>query len=97
MAEANNSCMILLTESHLNSNIPDCILTKEGWTVIRADREKRICGGVIGIVRYEFPIGAKLSFSTSYCEVIDMYFSSINLINITIYRPQNVRKTILIL
>ena len=87
LAEANNSGMILLTESHWNKNIPDEVINRKGWTIVRSDIVKRICGGVVGIIREDFPIRAKLNLSTSYCEVMVINFSTINLINVTIYRP----------
>ena len=87
LANNHNAGIILLTESHLNSNISDDLLANSGWSVFRTDRSKRMCGGVLCLASEEFPVGSKLTFSTSYCEVIGIYFSSLNILNITIYRP----------
>ena len=40
-------------------------------------------------MRNELPIGEKFSFSTSVCEILGIYLPSINLVNVTVYRPPN--------
>ena len=35
----------------------------------------------------KIPVGSKFSHSTSYCEILGVYFSNTNLPNITVYRP----------
>ena len=87
LASDKNAGLIILTESHLHKNIHDDLISRDGWTVVRTDRVNRICGGVVCLVKDDFPIGGQLSFSTSYCEVLGIYLSSINVVNITVYRP----------
>ena len=84
-----NASIICLTETHLNEKVLDDEILKEGWNIARCDRTKRQCGGVLCFVKNELPIGEKFSYSTSVCEILGIYLPSINLVNITVYRPPN--------
>ena len=61
LADLHDSFMICLTETHLNKNILDLEIVKEGWTIFRTDRRNRLCGGTAII------LSEQLSFSTSCC------------------------------
>ena len=89
LAKQKNSFLMCLTETHLNESISNNELVNSHWDIIRADREIRQCGGTAILYRSDIIIdhGNILKVSNSYCEMICCFFPSINLANITIYRP----------
>ena len=87
LAKANNASMICLTESHLYDRINDFEISSDGWTILRSDRSNRLGGGVVNMIKSEFLINSKFSYSNSYCETLCVHIKLINLISVTIYRP----------
>ena len=90
----NNAFLLCLTETHLQKNISNSELTNNFWSIIRADRVKRMCGGAAIAYRSSLDIDDEnlITFSNDYCEMVCVYFRNINLANITIYRPPGCNK-----
>ena len=84
---AKNCFMLNFTESHLNKYISQSKSEIQGWEQLRCDRKNRLGGGVICYVRDTLPICNSLLHSNSYCEVVCFNIPSLNMLNITIYRP----------
>ena len=64
-------------------------INSDGWQLYRGDRKNRLCGGVVIYIREEFLVSNKLSYSTTYCDIVGIYIPTINLVVITFYRPPN--------
>ena len=54
MADYKNCFMLSLVETHLNSNIYNSELVKEGWSIFRADRCNRSGGGAAIYIKSDF-------------------------------------------
>ena len=87
LSRENNSIVIALTESHLNSDILDSEVNMDGWAVVRSDRVARSHGGVINYVRDDIPYSDELIFSNTVCEVLGIYLFQENIAVVTVYRP----------
>ena len=85
---AEKKCfLICITESHLNDYISLNETEINGYEQVRSDRKKRMGGGVICFVNDSIPITNSLSYSNGYCELVCLNLSSINTVNISLYRP----------
>ena len=89
LAKMKNSSLICLTETHLNNNISDFEILSEGWNIVRCDRAKRLCGGVAIYYSDIYSIIDRTSFSNSYCEMVGIYISELNLAVIIVYTTPN--------
>ena len=87
LAQLNNSVAILLTESHLYSDIEDSEIAIEGWSLFRGDRLIRKCGGSIIYVKDGLTIANETSFSNQYCEMVAVYIANRNVALVSVYRP----------
>ena len=82
-----NTYIISLTESHLKERIEDNEINIDNFQVIRSDRDKRICGGVVVYVRHDFTPTKTICKSNQFCELLCTYIPEINTAVITIYHP----------
>ena len=89
MAIDSNAFMICLTETHLKKSINNSEITNRFWSIIRADRINRICGGAAVAYRTQLDVDHNniITFSNGHCEMVCVYFNDLNLGNVTIYRP----------
>ena len=76
LACINNASLICLTESHLSEKINDIEITNNGWTVLRTDHTNRLGGGVGNLLKSDFLVSNKLSYSNSYCDILCIYIKS---------------------
>ena len=85
----NKAFMMCLTETHLKKKINDNELINPEWNIIRADRTRRMNGGVAIYYKSSLLIDHNkiLSYSNSFCEVVGLHFPDLKLVAITIYRP----------
>ena len=92
MTEELNSMMLIVTETHLNSEISDAEVNMEGFLLYRADREGRKCGGVAiylrkDIAKYTVKV---TSGSDSYVEFLMIHIKKLNLVVAAVYSPPQV-------
>jgi hypothetical protein len=86
----NNSLhtpFFVLTETHLKPYHVDAEVHIGGYTVIRADRTKRIRGGVAIYLHNSISADTVKVFSNSYCESVMVYNVDSNMVFIGVYRP----------
>ena len=86
-AELYNSIVIALSETHLFSEIEDSEVAIKGWSLFRADRSVRKCGGTIIYVRDGIPVTEESNFSNCFCEIMAVYLPSKNTAIVSLYRP----------
>ena len=85
----SSSYVITLTESHLNSDISDCEINMNGWSIHRSDRVGRKGGGVITLIHEDLIVSEDKSYSDSTSESLMLYINDLNMGLITVYRPPN--------
>ena len=81
------SIVIALTETHLSSEIEDNEISIKGWSLFRADRCLRKCGGSILYVKEGIPVTDESDFSNGYCDIIAIFLPSKNTALVSLYRP----------
>ena len=62
-ADMHKSIVIALTETHLSSEIEDNEISIKGWSLFRADRCLRKCGGSIIYIKDGIPVTEESDFS----------------------------------
>ena len=75
------------TESHLNSDILDAEVQIENYSIIRADRKNRSCGGCCIYIREDISFYEDLSWSNSVVDLCSVKLRSNDTLIINIYRP----------
>ena len=78
----------ILVETHLK-NVFDAEVEIENYTIIRADREKRKCGGVAIFHHKSFCLEDHETFSNQFCELALAYNRENDTIIAAMYRPQD--------
>ena len=78
----------ILVETHLN-NVFDAEVEIQNYTIIRADREKRKCGGVAIFHHKSFCLEDHETFSNNFCELALAYNRENDTIIAAMYRPQD--------
>ena len=76
-------------ETHLKKYIFDAEVEVKNYTVIRADRETRRCGGVAIYCHKSFCLEDSESYSNKYCELAMAYNRENDVIVAAMYRPQD--------
>ena len=87
MAHENDSAIIALTETHLNSDINDAEVSINDYELHRCDRSNRSHGGVIIFTKKIYRSVKILEIANTQCEVIGVLLKDIKTIIICIYRP----------
>ena len=72
IAETEKPLYIVMTESHLDSNIDDSEIAIPNYSVYRSDRKTRVQGGVIVYVRNPYPVDENsiVRFSNDQCDTV---------------------------
>ena len=79
--------VISICESWLKPHVSDAQIYIKNYQIIRQDREKRDCGGVVLYIHNSLPITTSHYFDDNICEAVVAYVKSIKTIFISIYRP----------
>ena len=76
LAIDRNVYMICLTETHLKESIKNNEFTNRFWSIIRADKINRICGGVAVVYRTSLEVDHQniITFSKGICEIVCVPF-----------------------
>ena len=82
-----NPLIIVLTETHLNSNILNAEVNIPGYTLYRSDREGRTHGGTCIYTRNDLATQQLVSHSNSVCETLVLKVKTLEIILVSIYRP----------
>ena len=79
--------IISICESWLKPHITDAQIYIDNYQIIRQDRVKRDCGGVLLYVHNSLPVTSSHYFDDDICEAVICYVNSIKTIFISVYRP----------
>ena len=79
----------ILTETHLKQYVFDAEIEIHDYSVFRADRTTRKCGGVAIFAHKSFCLENKEAFSNKYCELAIAYNRENEVIIAAMYRPQD--------
>ena len=80
MASMDSVGIIMLCESHLNSDIDDAEISMINYYCHRVDRVNRSHGGVITYVRNDIDSTKILEFSDGYIELVGILVKSLNVL-----------------
>ena len=86
-ASSENAKIIVLTESHLSSDVKDCEIQMDGFDVHRCDRAIRSHGGVVVYTHKDVKGDKILEISNSQCELIAVLVKKLKCLILGLYRP----------
>jgi len=78
---------ICITETWLKSYVSDSQIAIDGYSSLRADREKIQRGGVLMYVNNTLPISDAVTYDKGNCEAVMGTLSSVDTIVVNLYRP----------
>ena len=81
--------IIALSETWLKPHITNAQIKIPNYQIVRADREKRYCGGVLLYILDSFTILDQQTFSNSVCEYAACVLKPANALVVSLYRPPN--------
>lgn len=92
-SEYNNNIAIILTETHLNSDIIDNEVKIDGYNIYRKDRVGRSHGGVAIYIKENVNSKVRTEFSNGVCEYlnVDLDIGGTNIEISALYRPPDTK------
>ena len=84
---SDNVAVISICESWLKPHVTDAQIYIENYQIIRQDRVKRDCDGVVLYIHNSLPVTSSHYFDDDICEAVICYVNSIKSIFISLYRP----------
>ena len=84
---SDNVPVISICETWLKPHVTDAQIYIENYQIIRQDRVKRDCGGVVLYIHNSLPVTSSHYFDDDTCEAVVCYVNSIKTIFISLYRP----------
>ena len=87
LTKVSNLLFIAITETHLNSNILDAEIQINNYALFRQDRKDRSHGGTACYVHSSLCSNIIESRSNSFCELLMIEISDLDLVLAVVYRP----------
>ena len=79
--------MLVITETHINSNIYDAEVNIDDYNVFRSDRKDRKGGGVAVYIHHTITINNVETYSDTVCEAVLLHSKHLNQVIVGMYRP----------